>query len=613
MNYDEIHRELNKERSLLRSIRNCFTVNKFKARLPIAQWLPKYSKDDLKGDVIAGLSVSLTLIPQALAMALLAQLPLRYGLYSSFVGPFLYILFGSCKDITIGPTSIMAIITAQYVLMGGLNYALLLSFLAGIIQLITGFLNLGFLVEFIPFPVISGFSSAAAITIIMAQLKLFLGIPKHNQLVDIFTDIHIINLWDATLGAMCLIILITLKLVSFRLAEPVNVEKAPILMRNEEKKKNYGCCASFVKAVITSRNALLVMICGTVVYFTKSTVFTLTDRIEPGLPSFQLPNFTEYRNGTQVMSFLDIIEEINFGMLAVALLSLLETIAIAKSIENSSESKSLQRSFNATQEMIALGLSNLIGSFFGSFPVTGSFSRSAINHSSGVRTPLSNLITGAMVLLALSEYIAPCFAFIPQTTLASVIISSVIFMIKPNDLNTIWNSNKIDLLPYFVTFITAISYSLEFGILFGSGVSLLLIAYSVMRPEIEFKIETFRTFNYLVIKPNQSILYPSAEYLKTKILKSLCFFRNESTNDVVDYNVNNQFKFAIVIDCIHVNNTDSTFALSFTQFVKALKKKDVLVVLYRASDALLNSLNNSIANCNDMNSLQEILATYFTR
>ncbi|XP_022257404.1 sodium-independent sulfate anion transporter-like [Limulus polyphemus] len=163
-------------------VKECFTncqqgfcsVRAIHRRFPITTWLPRYTLADLKGDAIAGVTVALTVIPQGLALAILAGLPQQYGLYTAFMGCFMYVIFGSCKDLTIGPTAIMSIITSEHVLTGGVSYSVLLTFLCGCIQLLMGFLNLGFLINFIPAPVISGFTSAAAITIATTQLKVSL-------------------------------------------------------------------------------------------------------------------------------------------------------------------------------------------------------------------------------------------------------------------------------------------------------------------------------------------------------------------------------------------------------------------------------------------------------
>src|SRR6218665_3323626 len=147
-----------------------FSRRKLYRRFPPLVWLPTYSLEDLKGDVISGISVAFTIIPQGLALASLAGLPPQYGLYTSIMGCFIYTLLGSCKDMAVGPTSILAMIVLPYAMIGGPQYSILLAFLSGVLQLIAGILNLGFVVDFISFPVISAFSLAAAITITCSQL-----------------------------------------------------------------------------------------------------------------------------------------------------------------------------------------------------------------------------------------------------------------------------------------------------------------------------------------------------------------------------------------------------------------------------------------------------------
>ncbi|RWS19654.1 sulfate/anion exchanger-like protein [Leptotrombidium deliense] len=223
-----------------------------------------------------------------------------------------------------------------------------------------------------------------------------------------------------------------------------------------------------------SRNALIVLICAIAIYISNCTVFTLTERIDAGFPPFELPPFGIYGNETFTNSMKKIATEINYGMVTSALLSLLETVAIAKALErnNHSSDGQVKQSFDASQDLVALGLTHIVHSMFGGFPVTGSFTRSAINNASGVRSTLSNMITGLTVLLALSQFVAPCFSFIPQTTLASVVIAAVIFIIKPQDISAISKYKKIDLLPYSVTLIASFAISLEVGIIAGSAVSL---------------------------------------------------------------------------------------------------------------------------------------------
>ena len=201
----------------------CAKVKKeIRSKLPILKWLPQYELSDAVSDIIAGITVGLTVIPQGIAYAIVAGLPPQYGLYSAFMGCFVYCVFGSAKDVTIGPTAIMALMTNTYA-QHGPQYAVLLSFLSGIIILLCGLLHLGFLIDFISVPVIAGFTSAAALTIASGQWKGLLGLtvdPHHKShthagiidyYIDIFSNIETIRWQDAVLGICCVIVLLSLR------------------------------------------------------------------------------------------------------------------------------------------------------------------------------------------------------------------------------------------------------------------------------------------------------------------------------------------------------------------------------------------------------------------
>ena len=205
-------------------------LKQIKKKVPILSWLPTYNMDMAVSDLIAGTTVGLTVIPQGIAYALVANLPPEYGLYSAFMGCFMYMIFGSCKDITIGPTAIMAIMTGDVFAEGeakkfGSYYAVLLAFTSGLIIFLFGIFQLGFLIDFISMPVIAGFTSAAAITIASGQIKGLLGIytlpenqnhtETHAGIVDdyylIFDNIETVRWQDATLGIICAIILLAMR------------------------------------------------------------------------------------------------------------------------------------------------------------------------------------------------------------------------------------------------------------------------------------------------------------------------------------------------------------------------------------------------------------------
>lgn len=199
-----------------RSAKTCCSTKMLKRRVPIIGWAPKYNPKFLFEDMVAGVTVGLTAIPQGIAYAVVAGLPPQYGLYSGFLGSFMYIFFGSCKATTIGPTAIMALMTQPYTTGKSPDYAVLLAFLSGIITLVLGLLNLGFLVQFISTSVISGFTTAAAITIASGQIKALLGLPgKGTEFLEawenFFKNVKHTKWQDATLGIVSIIILLLLK------------------------------------------------------------------------------------------------------------------------------------------------------------------------------------------------------------------------------------------------------------------------------------------------------------------------------------------------------------------------------------------------------------------
>lgn len=509
-----------------------FTKEKLKRKLPIINWLPKYSLQDLKGDMIAGVSVAFTIIPQALALATLAGLTANYGLYSSFMGCFVYTLLGTCKDAAVGPTSILAIIVAPYVAMGHATYAIMLSFFSGILMLLLGMLNLGFIVDFISFPVISSFTTASAITIAVSQFKGFLGLKFNahriiKTLENVFINFRRINVWDMSMGIFCLLFLV-----------PVQMAKDTQLLNNGSR--NGKLINAIWTLTVTGRNAIVVVFATIVAsVFSNMSNFTLTAQIELGLPPLQVPAFELMGgNSTIIADFTESISDISVGIFVVALIELMETVAVAKAFMPG-------KKLDSTQEMVAIGMSNLMGSFVSAFPVSGSFSRSAVNHSSGVRTPLGGVVTGSLVLLALAT-LAPYFEMIPQTSLSSIIIAAVIPMIKFSDMKIIWKSNKIDMIPYATTFISCVLFGLEYGIIIGVIVSLGILCYQMARPRITIVLRISpEGHRFVYVKPDRSIFFPSIEYTKVKLEKAL-------------EGVTNPQHSSLVFDGEHMFRADST-------------------------------------------------------
>nr|CAD7452380.1 unnamed protein product [Timema tahoe] len=427
----------------------------FNRKIPITEWLPKYSRQDAIHDVIAGLTVSLTVIPQGIAIAVLSGLQPQYGLYSAFMGPFVYILFGSCKDITVGPTALLALMTQSLTTRCGTDFVVLLTFLSGCVISMLGILRMGpvgfyceclrtrsvqakfvyllcriseahksvslmsfpgFLIDFISLPVSSAFTSAAAITIATSQINSLLGIKGNPQdflsAWELFSrNTHTIRRWDTILGfSSVIVLLLTRQLKSFDSGRDTSIMSScrRVLSRT-------------VWLTSVARNALVVVAGTAVAYFLTNNYHkvTIIGEVAGGLPSLHLPPFSTTYNGTQY-SFVGMANEVGTSLFLVPLISILESIAIAKAFATN-------KSVDATQEMLALGLSNVLGSFVGSMPVTGSFTRTAVNNASGVRTQMGGIITGVLVLLSLG-FLSKAFYYIPKTSLSALILCAMIFM-----------------------------------------------------------------------------------------------------------------------------------------------------------------------------------------
>ncbi|KAG4075951.1 hypothetical protein HA402_003777 [Bradysia odoriphaga] len=515
-----------------RKAKSTLTKKLLYKRLPILRWLPQYNADDAVGDLVAGITVGLTVIPQALAYAGIAGVPVAYGLYSSFIGCFIYIILGSCKDIPMGPTAIASLLTFQST-GGSWQKAVLLSFVAGIIELLMGIFGLGFLVDFVSGPVASGFTSAVALIIVTSQVKDILGISaKGATFLDIWKsilqDIHNIRAWDTVLGAVCIAVLLSMKILA-------SIKIGP--QEDDQKTKSQRILNKTFWLIGTSRNAILVVVCGIVGYSFKNakmTPFKLIGEIPPGLPSVQLPPFSMQPDSDE--TFSDMISSMGSGLIVVPLIALMESIAICKAFSNG-------KSVDATQELIAIGTSNIFNSFFQGFPITGSLSRGAVNNASGVRTPLGGLYTGLLVLFALL-FFTPYFAFIPKSTLAAIIIAAVVFMVEVKVVKPMWRSKKTDLVPGLGAFISCLVLRLEIGILVGIGINMAFILYHAARPKIS--IETLVTVSgtkYLIITPDRCLIFPSVDYVRNLVLKQSL-----------------RQNLPVVIDCSHIYGADFTAA-----------------------------------------------------
>ncbi|XP_030920521.1 sodium-independent sulfate anion transporter, partial [Geospiza fortis] len=400
---------------------------------------------------------------------------LQYGLYSSFMGCFVYCLLGTAKDVTLGPTAIMSLLVSSYASHQP-GYAVLLAFLSGCIQLAMGLLRLGFLLDFISCPVIKGFTSAASITISFNQVKNILGlqgIPRQFflQLYETLRRIGETRAGDAVLGLSCLAALAGLRAMKSHL--PQAVPTAPLAVRISH---------------------LIVWICA-----------------------------TASQNGYRI---------------------------------------------DPNQELLALGVANVLGSFVSSYPITGSFGRTAVNAQSGVCTPAGGLVTGALVLLSLA-YLTSLFYYIPKAALAAVIISAVVPMFDAGIFRTLWRVQRLDLVPLCVTFLLCF-WEVQYGIVAGVLVSGLLLLYSIARPPVKVSEGAV-----LLVQPGSSLHFPAVEHLRASVCsRALAASPARS----------------VLLDCSHVSSIDYTALLGLAELLQELHRHGLSLAFCGLQDPVLQVL-----------------------
>lgn len=417
--------------------------------IPILEWLPNYTRSRFKGDFIAGITVAIILIPQGIAYALIAGLPPIYGLYCALVPQLVYAVFGSSRQVAIGPVAMDSLIVATGVstlaLAGSDSYiaiAILLAFMVGGIQFLLGVFRLGFVVNFLSKPVISGFTSAVALTIGINQFRNLFGVDfiQSDQiqyvLDDIWFTITDFNSHTTIIGLISVTVIIILRKIN---------KKIP--------------------------NALIVVVAGilTIRYFGNDFVdVAIVKDIPSGLPSFSFPEL----DISQMKELLPIA-------LTLVMVGYLETISIGKSLE----AKQDEYKIRPNQELMALGLSNMIGSWFKAYPSTSSFSRSAINQESGATTGMASLVSVFMVLITLL-FLTPLFYHLPKTVLAAIIIVAVFGLVNIKEAIFLWKANNLDFWLLIATFFSTLLFGIEYGIMIGVGLSLIILIFRTSRPYV---------------------------------------------------------------------------------------------------------------------------------
>ncbi len=509
---------------------------------PILQTLRTYKRKELPKDILAGFSVAIVLIPQGMAYAMIAGLPPVYGLYASLMPVLMYALFGTSRSVAIGPVAMDSLLVAAglgtLAIVGLENYialAILLAFMVGAIQFVLGIFKMGYLVTFLAKPVISGFTSAAAVIIIFSQLKHLLGVDIegsnkfHRIFLNALQEIPETNFYDLAIGLVGILLLIGFKKWSRHIP-----------------------------------GILIIVVLGILaVYFLnmESLGIEIVGTIPKGLPGFVLPAIE-----------MDNLRQLWPIALTLALIGYLEAISIGKGIEEKNDEDLI----DANQELVALGSANMLGSFFQSYPVAASFSRSAINDDSGSKSTLSGLFTVLLVLVTLL-FLTPLFYYLPNAILASIIMVSVSGLIDLEYAKRLWIYRKDEFIVLILTFLITLFIGITQGILTGVLLSLLLMVYRTSKPHFavlskiknsdyykniaRFEDEVIMRDDLLIIRFDSQLYFGNSDYFKNQLYK---YMDNKGDN-----------LKGVILNAEAINYIDSTATRMLIKVIKKIRQDGI--------------------------------------
>jgi SulP family sulfate permease len=497
------------------------TASSFKVRLPqhpverwlpIAGWLKRYARDDFHGDLAAGIVTAILLVPQGMAFAMLAGLPAQIGLYVSILPPFIYALFGTSRTLAVGPVSVAAIMVAHALQdlppgLDPLGAAIALALLSGAMLLAMGFARMGVVANFLSHPVLTGFTTAAALLIIVSQIAPLTGIEWADGSALLPS-----RLAQAAAGISPITVLIGVCAIIWLLL--AGGPLARMLQR-------LGVPAR--RALIVTRAAPLVAVIGGIAVVTAGKFdaagsVAVVGRIPQGLPVLAIGPLP-----------LPLLIELAPAAFLIALVGYVESVSIAKLLA----ARNRQR-IDANQELIALGAANLAAGASGGMPVAGGFSRTMVNYAAGARTQLAAIITAALVALV-ALFFTPALASVPKTVLAAIIIVAVSRLVDLKAAAAVWRYDRVDGAVLWMTVAGVLGLGIEPGLAIGIIASLASFVLRAARPHVavlgrirgsehfrnikRHEVETWPQLLFLRVDENFS--FANASFLESSVMTEL--------------------------------------------------------------------------------------------
>ncbi|KAK8952930.1 putative sulfate transporter 4.2 [Platanthera guangdongensis] len=541
--------------------------------LPCARWIRTYQWSEyLQVDIMAGITVGVMLVPQAMSYAKLAGLHPIYGLYSGFIPIFVYGVFGSSRQLAIGPVTLVSLLVSN-VLSGIVSpkdelyteLAILLAFMVGALECTMGLLRLGWLLRFISHSVISGFITSSAIIIALSQAKYFLGynIERSSKIVPLAKSIiaGVGNFsWPPFLmGSTILVIILLMKHLG-------------------RTKKNLR----FLRA----SGPLTAVILGTVfVKMYHPPSIAVVGEIPQGLPKFHIPKEFEYA------------ESLISTAVLITGVAILESVGIAKALaaKNGYE-------LDSNQELFGLGMANICGSFFSAYPSTGSFSRSAVNHESGAKTGLSGIVTGITMGCAL-YFMTPMFQDIPQCALAAIVISVGISLVDYEEALFLWRVEKKDFLLWTITCVMTLFLGIEIGVLVGVGSSLAFVIHESANPHIavlgrlpgttvyrniEQYPEAYIYVGIVVVRIDAPLYFANISYIKDRLRRYEPILLESTWKGSSDERI-----YFVIIEMAPVPYIDSSAVQALKELHQEYKCREIQIAISNPTRKVLQTLSRA--------------------
>jgi sulfate permease, SulP family len=543
----------------------------FRRYLPILTWAPDYTRRTFTNDLIVAAIVTVMLIPQSLAYALLAGLPPQIGLYASMAPLVLYAVFGTSRTLAVGPVAVASLMTAAaagtVASQGSSEYigaAIALALVSGLLLLAMGLLRLGFLANFLSHPVISGFITASGIQIAAGQIGPLLGIKAdgHNLpelVVSLASNLAQTNLYTAIIGLASLAFLFWARRSLNPLLRGVGLSErtADILA-----KVGPAAAIAVTTAAVWSLDLAAhgVRIVGTV---------------PQGLPKLSLPPLDP-----------GLWSKILVPALLISIVGYVESISVALTLA----AKRRQR-IDPDQELIALGASNIGAAFSGGFPVTGGFSRSVVNFDAGAETPAAGAFTAIGIALA-TMFLTPLLFFLPNTTLAATIIVAVLSLVDLGALKRTYAYSWTDFAGMVATIVVTLADGVEAGLVVGVGLSIFLHLYKTSRPHIAVVGQIPGTAHFRNVERHNVVTSP--EILSLRVDESLYFpnarFLEDRINEAVAANPAIRH---LILECPAVNAIDASALESLEAINRRLKDGGITFHLSEVKGPIMDQLKRS--------------------